>query len=242
MKRELLIMRIVLAIILLQGGSVLLFSQQPVTGKITDEKNAPLPGVSVQVKNTTRGTFSDADGKFTINALPADTLAVSMIGMVNQSVPVGGRSEIDIQLITATTQLDNVVVVGYGTQRVRDLTAPITSVAGEDLSRQLTSNVMQALQGQVAGVQIINSGIPGAGSTVRIRGVGSIGNYANPLYVVDGVFVDNIDFLSPGDIEDVTILKDASAAAIYGVRAANGVAGSFSPSAPSALPTPASSL
>jgi TonB-linked SusC/RagA family outer membrane protein len=223
MKSELRIIRISLVIILLQANLIMLFSQQPVTGKITDDKNEPLPGASIQVKNTTRGTFSDAEGNFTINASPNDTLTISMIGMVNQSVGVGGRSNINIKLVTATTQLDNVVVVGYGTQRVRDLTAPITSVAGEDLSRQLSSNVMQALQGQVAGVQIINSGAPGSGSTVRIRGVGSIGNYANPLYVVDGVFVDNIDFLSPGDIEDITILKDASAAAIYGVRAANGV-------------------
>ncbi|HEX2970415.1 MAG TPA: TonB-dependent receptor [Bacteroidales bacterium] len=197
--------------------------QQSVSGTITDESRTALPGASVQVKNTSRGTFSDPDGKFAIAASGNDTLVFSMVGMVTQIIPVSGRAVIDVRLLTATTQLQDVVIVGYGTQRVKDLTAPITSVSGENLTKQLTSNVVQALQGQVAGVQIINSGVPGGGSTVRIRGVGSIGDYANPLFVVDGVFTDNIDFLSSGDIEDVTILKDASAAAIYGVRAANGV-------------------
>lgn len=200
-----------------------LYSQQSITGNVTDDKDAPLPGVSVSVKNTMKGTFSDMDGKYTVAAAPADTLVFSMIGMSSHTIPVNGRTTIDIKMFTRTTQLEDVVIVGYGTQRVKDLTAPIISVKGEDLTRQLTSNVMQALQGQVAGVQIINSGVPGSGATVKIRGVGSIGDYANPLYVVDGVFVDNIDFLSSGDIEDLTILKDASAAAIYGVRAANGV-------------------
>ena len=200
-----------------------LYSQQSVTGNVTDDKDAPLPGVSVSVKNTMKGTFSDMDGKYTVAAAPADTLVFSMIGMSSHTIPVNGRTTIDIKMFTRATQLEDVVIVGYGTQRVKDLTAPIISVKGEDLTRQLTSNVMQALQGKVAGVQIINSGVPGSGATVKIRGVGSIGDYANPLYVVDGVFVDNIDFLSSGDIEDLTILKDASAAAIYGVRAANGV-------------------
>lgn len=200
-----------------------LSAQLTVTGTVTDENKAPLPGVSIQIKNTTRGTFSDLEGNFTISASENDSIVFSMVGMVSQTIGVAGRSNVNVRLLTATTQLDDVVIVGYGTQRVRDLTAPIASVSGEDLTRQLTSNVVQALQGQVAGVQIINSGVPGGGSTVKIRGVGSIGDYANPLYVVDGVFTDNIDFLSSGDIEDVTILKDASAAAIYGVRAANGV-------------------
>jgi TonB-dependent SusC/RagA subfamily outer membrane receptor len=120
-------------------------------------------------------------------------------------------------------QLDEVVVIGYGSAKSKDLTAPIVSVKGNELAKQVASNPMQALQGKVAGVQIINSGKPGGESTVKIRGVGSIGDYAKPLYVVDGVFVDNIDFLSSNDIESLTVLKDASAAAIYGVRAANGV-------------------
>jgi TonB-linked SusC/RagA family outer membrane protein len=146
-----------------------------------------------------------------------------MVGTTTQRIRVGSQTVINVKLLTEATALSEVVVIGYGTQKVKDLTAPIVSVKGDDLNKQLTSNAMQALQGKVAGVQIINTGVPGAGSSVKIRGVGSIGDYANPLYVVDGVFVDNIDFLSAGDIEDLTILKDASAAAIYGVRAANGV-------------------
>ena len=200
-----------------------LYAQQVIKGKVLDDTKVPLPGVSIQVKNTLRGTFTENDGNFSISADPNDTLIFSMIGMITQVVPVGSRTSIDIKLITETTALNEVVVVGYGSQRVKDLTAPIVSVKGDELSKQITSNPMQALQGKVAGVQIINSGIPGGGSSVKIRGVGSIGDYANPLYVVDGVFVDNIDFLSSGDIEDLTVLKDASAAAIYGVRAANGV-------------------
>jgi TonB-linked SusC/RagA family outer membrane protein len=198
-------------------------AQQLIKGKVMDDTNIPLPGVSIQVKNTLRGTFTDMNGSYSISASPNDTLVFSMVGMISQKTEVGNRTTIDIKLLMSEIGLQEVVVIGYGTQRVKDLTAPIVSLKGEDLTKQITSNAMQALQGKVAGVQIINSGIPGGGSSVKIRGVGSIGDYANPLYVVDGVFVDNIDFLGAGDIEDLTVLKDASAAAIYGVRAANGV-------------------
>lgn len=200
-----------------------LSAQQIITGKIVDESNLTLPGVSIQVKNTLRGTFSDVEGRYSISAEPADSLVFSMVGMEPQTVFVGNRTSIDIKLRTLETQLPELIVIGYGSQRIKDLTAPIVSMKGEELARQVSSNAMQALQGKVAGVQIINSGIPGGGSTVKIRGVGSIGDFAHPLYIVDGVFVENIDFLSSGDIEDLTVLKDASASAIYGVRAANGV-------------------
>jgi TonB-linked SusC/RagA family outer membrane protein len=202
---------------------VQLNAQQVIKGKVTDDMKASLPGVSIQVKNTLRGTFTDLDGNYVISASPNDTLVFSMVGMTTQRVQVGSRTAIDIKMMTEATALQEVVVIGYGTQKVKDLTAPIVTVKGEELNKQMTSNAMQALQGKVAGVQIINTGVPGAGSSVKIRGVGSIGDYANPLYVVDGVFVENIDFLSAGDIEDLTVLKDASASAIYGVRAANGV-------------------
>lgn len=211
-------------------------AQVTVTGRVTDEQQIPQPGVTIQVKNTLRGTITDGDGNYSINVQPSDTLVFSMIGMTTQVIPVGEQTQINITLAVETTALDEVVVVGYGTQRVRDLTAPVVTVKGSDLARQVTPNAMQALQGKVPGVQIINTGVPGSGPTVKIRGVGSIGDYANPLYVVDGVFVDNIDFLGASDIEDITVLKDASAAAIYGVRAANGVIlvttkkGSFQPS------------
>ncbi len=198
-------------------------AQTTISGKIIDDQNITLPGVSVLVKNTFKGTMSDSDGKYSISALSSDTLVFSMVGMVTREIPVGNKTVIDIMLATATTLMDEVVVIGYGTQRAKDLTAPIVTVKGEELTRQVTSNAMQAMQGKVAGVQIISSGVPGAGPSVKIRGVGSIGDFANPLYVVDGVFVDNIDFLGAGDIQELTVLKDASASAIYGVRAANGV-------------------
>ena len=200
-----------------------LMAQVTLRGTITDDQNLPLPGVSVVVKNSFNGTMSDIDGTYSINTLPTDTLVFSMIGMITREIVVGASRVLDLKLVTETTFIDEVVVIGYGTQRAKDLTAPIVTVKGEDLARQVTSNAMQAMQGKVAGVHIIASGVPGAGPTVKIRGVGSIGDFARPLYVVDGVFVDNIDFLGAGDIQDLTVLKDASAAAIYGVRAANGV-------------------
>lgn len=198
-------------------------SQTEVKGTVVDDQNLPLPGVSVLVKNTFKGTMTDVDGTYSLSVMPSDTLLFSMVGMINQSIYVGDRTVIDVKLNTETTLMDEVVVIGYGTQRAKDLTAPIVTVKGEDLTRQVTSNAMQAMQGKVAGLQIISSGVPGSGPSVKIRGVGSIGDFARPLYVVDGVFVDNIDFLGSGDIEDLTVLKDASASAIYGVRAANGV-------------------
>ena len=200
-----------------------LSAQVNLSGRVVDDQLIAQPGVTVQVKNTLRGTITDADGKYSISVQPADTVVFSMIGMASQMFPVGNQTEINVTLSVTATMMDEVVVVGYGTQRVRDLTAPVVTVKGAELSRQVTANAMQALQGRVPGLQIINSGVPGSSPSVKIRGVGSIGDYADPLYVVDGVFVDNIDFLGAGDIEDVTVLKDASAAAIYGVRAANGV-------------------
>ncbi|HEX2394332.1 MAG TPA: TonB-dependent receptor [Bacteroidales bacterium] len=212
------------------------YGQVTVSGRVVDDQQIAQPGVTVQVKNTLRGTITDGDGNYSLTVQPSDTLIFSMVGMATQVVPVNNQSQINITLAVEMTTLDEVVVVGYGTQRVKDLTAPVVTVKGSDLARQVTPNAMQALQGKVPGLQIINTGVPGSGPTVKIRGVGSIGDYANPLYVVDGVFVDNIDFLGASDIEDITVLKDASAAAIYGVRAANGVIlvttrkGSFKPS------------
>lgn len=200
-----------------------LLGQVQIKGHVTDDQNLSLPGVTIQIKNTLRGTITDNDGNYLLNTQPTDTLVFSMVGMTTQQIPVGNQTEINVTLLTETTMMDEVVVVGYGTQRVKDLTAPVVTIKAEELSRQATSNAMQALQGKVPGLQIINSGVPGSSANVKIRGVGSIGDYANPLYVVDGVFTDNIDFLGAGDIEDITVLKDASAAAIYGVRAANGV-------------------
>jgi TonB-linked SusC/RagA family outer membrane protein len=194
------------------------------TGRVVDsESDEPLIGASIMVKGTTNATASDADGNFSISAPSEAILVVTYVGYIRQEVPAKNGGSLKIRLQPNSQLLGNVVVIGYGTQKSKDLTAPIASIKGAELNKQITANPMSALQGKMSGVQVINSGVPGAGPTVKIRGLGSIGDYANPLYIVDGVFVDNIDFLSSGDIEDLTVLKDASAAAIYGVRAANGV-------------------
>jgi TonB-linked SusC/RagA family outer membrane protein len=194
------------------------------TGSILDsDSKEPLPGASIMQKGTTNATITNENGVFSLSAPVGATLVVTYLGYIGVEFPVVNENSLKIQLKPNSKMLENVVVIGYGTQKVKDMTAPISSVKGSDLAKQISANPMSALQGKMSGVQIINSGAPGAGPTVKIRGVGSIGDYANPLYIVDGVFVNNIDFLSSGDIEDLTVLKDASAAAIYGVRAANGV-------------------
>ncbi|MBI9066691.1 MAG: TonB-dependent receptor [Salinivirgaceae bacterium] len=194
-----------------------------IKGSVTDEQKNPLPGVTIHIKGTTEGAITDFDGNFTMNVPKDGVLIFSMVGMESKELPILNQNPVIVILAEDVTQLGEVVVIGYGTMKSKDLTSPIVSIKGDELSKQVASNPMQALQGKVAGVQIINSGKPGGESTVKIRGVGSIGDYAKPLYVVDGVFVDNIDFLSSNDIESLTVLKDASSAAIYGVRAANGV-------------------
>lgn len=213
----------ILALVFLSFLPLALLSQVTVKGIVTDETNETLPGVAVIVQGTTRGTSTDLNGSYSIEVRPEEALVFSMIGLVSQTHIVGQRTSINVVLMSEATAIDEVVVVGYGSQKAKDLTAPIVKVKGEDLALQSTANAMQAMQGKAAGVQIINSGVPGRGPSVKIRGIGSIGDYANPLFIVDGVFVDNVDFLSSSDIEDLVVLKDASAAAIYGVRAANGV-------------------
>src|SRR5690606_31516832 len=148
-------------------------------------------------------------------------LVFSSVGFVTEEVAVESQSVINVTMTPDVTTLGEIVVVGYGTQRERDLTSAISTVKSEELAKTPTSQAMQALQGRVPGVQIVSSGAPGSAPTVRVRGVGSLIGSAAPLYVVDGMFFDNIDFLNTNDIETISVLKDASAAAIYGVRAAN---------------------
>lgn len=193
-------------------------------GRVLDSATSePLVGATVVELGTYNAVLTDTDGSFTITTASDAVLNFSYLMYKEQNIPVRGGQELRVLLEADLNQIEETVVVGYGTQRAKDLTAPIASVRGSELSKQISANPMSALQGMVSGVQIVQSGTPGTGPTVKVRGVGSIGDYANPLYVVDGVFVDNIDFLSNGDIESLTVLKDASAAAIYGVRAANGV-------------------
>ena len=198
------------------------FGQYKVQGVVEDALG-PVIGATVMEVGTTNGVSTGIDGDFVLTVSGADAkVEVSCIGYASQVFPASAVPA-KILLGEDSTFLDEVVVVGYGTQKAKDLTAPITNVKGEELAKQVAANPMSALQGMVSGVQITQSGAPGAGPSVKIRGVGSIGDYANPLYIVDGAFMDNIDFLSASDIESLTVLKDASAAAIYGVRAANGV-------------------
>ena len=198
-------------------------AQQIITGKVVDSKNQPLPGATIQIKGTDRGTFADVNGKFSILASPTDSLIVSMVGMNTQHIAVDSKTTFDITLTTELTALAPVVVVGYGTQKKIDVTSAITQVEGSVIKRQPAVNPISSLQGQVAGVQITNSGSPGASPQITIRGVGTVYGNANPLYVVDGVWYNDISFLNPDNIATINILKDAASESIYGIRAANGV-------------------
>lgn len=193
-----------------------------VTGTVKDSQSQiGLPGVTISKPNG-EGVQTDAAGRFSVDVSATESLTFRFIGYTPQTVVVGEEETLDILLISEDQALEEVVVIGYGTANKNDLTAPVTDVNIEDLTKRTTANPMQALQGSVSGVQVVTSGAPGSSPTVRIRGVGSLNN-ENPLYVVDGMFMDNIDFLNSNDIENMSILKDASGAAIYGVRAANGV-------------------
>ena len=199
-------------------------AQNLVSGRVTDSANNPLSGVSVQVKNSKTGTVTGADGSYKISVPANGALVFSSIGYASKEESAGSRTEINISLTSSgASQLNDVVVVGYGTQRRRDLTGSVVSVQGAELAKQPIVSPLQALQGKVAGVQIISSGQPNSLPTVRVRGTGSMLAGANPLYVVDGIITDDIRNINSADIVSVDVLKDASATAIYGMRAANGV-------------------
>ena len=195
-----------------------------VSGQIVDQDGQPLIGATVKVKNAKLGVVTDFDGNFTIDVASDGVLVVSYVGYKDREVAVRGRAALgQIQLEDDSNMLEQVVVVGYGTQKKADLTGSVSIVNAEELKRVSNSNISSMLEGKVAGVQITSDGQPGADPTVRIRGVGSFGSTA-PLYVVDGVPVGTtIRDFSPNDIETIQVLKDASAGAIYGSRAANGV-------------------
>lgn len=202
------------------------FAQQTVTGTVVDaETGETLPGVNIRVKDSdTRGTVSDFDGNFTLTLEPGEEILVfSYVGYTAQEVSIDGREELFVELQRSVGELDELVVIGYGSVRKRDVTGAIGQVSAEDIGKITSLNAEQSLQGKVSGVQITTtSGAPGAGAAVRIRGVGTFNN-SSPIYVVDGVIIDDISFLNPSDIQSMEVLKDASATAIYGSRGANGV-------------------
>ncbi len=216
---------VIVPAVLLCGTSPVLAQQQRVTGTVTAAAGGqPLPGVQVSVKGTAVGTLTSGDGRYALTApSPQDTLVFTSIGYAQQEVGIDGRSVVDATLVEQAVPLQQIVVTGYGTQRKRDVTGAISSIQGEKVSRVPTTSVTKALQGQVAGVQVTPaSGEPGSEAVVRIRGTGTLNN-ASPLYVVDGMLLDDISFLSPNDVASIEVLKDASATAIYGSRGANGV-------------------
>lgn len=206
---------------------------QSISGTVKDEEGIPLPGATILVKGTTNGTVTDLEGKFSIDVNENAILQISYVGYILQEVPVAGKSVFDIQLKPDATQLDELVVIGYGTQKRSDVTGAIGSVKSENFNRGVITNPVDLLQGKVAGVNITStSGEPGANQNVIIRGIGSLRSGTQPLYVLDGFLLDNtstgissnpLTFLNPNDIESIDVLKDASATALYGSRASNGV-------------------
>lgn len=198
--------------------------QQQIKGKVLDAAGKPISGVSIAVKGTSKGTQSDASGNFSVDAKSGDVLVVSSVGYKAKEVTVSGGT-VSIQLEDEQSQLDEVVVVGYGTMRKSDVTGSIAMVKGADLIKDQSFSPLDALRGKASGVNIFsNSSQPGAyANRVVIRGVATINSSSNPLYVVDGVVMEDFQLLNPNDIESIEVLKDASSAAIYGARGANGV-------------------
>ncbi len=194
-----------------------------VTGQVIDDRGLPLAGVSVMVKGTTTGTTTDANGNFTISVPNTNAVLVfSFVGYNEQEYSLDGQTKITVAMTTSQQVMDQVVVIGYGTAAKRDLTGSITKIEGREVADKPNVNPVASLQGKVAGLSVVPYGTPGKAPDIRIRGTNSIGSI-RPLYVVDGIFNDNIDFINPNDIESIEILKDPSSLAIFGVRGANGV-------------------
>jgi len=215
----------ILLLYCLIGMSAIAIGQQTIQGEVLDKKtNEPIIGATILIKGTNDGTITEVDGSFEL-AVPTgfDTLMISYIGYVTQTIPIQGRSRIDITLGEDEKILQEVVVVGYGTQRKVDVTGSTASIKGEELSKQPVLTATQALQGKVAGVQIINNGKPGSSPIIRVRGISTAIAGTATLFVVDGVLTDDISNINTSDIVSMDILKDASSTAIYGARGANGV-------------------
>ncbi|MGZ3845776.1 MAG: TonB-dependent receptor [Flavisolibacter sp.] len=193
-----------------------------VSGRIISSEGNPVGGASVVVKGTRIGTTTDNDGNFSVSVPENATLVISSVGFETQEIAVNGRSSINVTLQTSTRAVDAVVVIGYGTASKRDLTGSIVKISGKEIADKPNSNPVASLQGKVAGLYIVNNGTPGQEPDIRIRGTVSIGQ-VHPLYVVDGILQDNINYLNPNDIESMEVLKDPSSLAIFGVRGATGV-------------------
>ncbi|GAA4377495.1 TonB-dependent receptor [Hymenobacter koreensis] len=194
-----------------------------VSGRVVDEKGQGLPGVGILVKGTTIGTSTNAEGQYTLNVPEGSILSFNFLGYLQQEIAVGSSSVINVTLVEDVQRLSEVMVVGYLTQDRQNVTSAVSSLDVRESAKTPVPNLAQAIQGRVAGVQVESAGNPGAVPNILIRGVGTIGSGSNPLYVIDGLWTDNIRDLSPADIESTTVLKDASSTAVYGSRGANGV-------------------
>lgn len=197
--------------------------QQAKTVTVTDVSGEPIIGANIRIKGTTTGTITDIDGNFSIEAEPQSVIEVSYIGYLTQETVINNQKSIRFLLKEDTKTLDEVVVIGYGVQKKADLTGSVANINTEKLNTQSNANIGQALQGKIAGVDIVSQGgAPGSGTRIMVRGIGTLNN-ASPLYIVDGMYMNSIDHINPNDIASIDVLKDASSAAIYGSRAANGV-------------------
>ncbi len=198
-----------------------------VRGKITDERGEALPGVNIILKDTRRGTTSTADGSFELTIPDGEnhTLIFSFVGYLSQEVEVGTRNVVEVDLKEDEKSLEEVVVVGYGTQQKKDLTGAVSMIQGEEIAARKTTQISQALQGAIPGVMVTrNNNAPGSTAQIRVRGITTITDAgANPLIILDGVPIDDINYINPNDVESISVLKDAASASIYGARAAAGV-------------------
>ena len=216
--------RVVLALPMLLLSAGVFAQAHDVKGKVLDEEQMPIPGANVIVKGTTNGTITAGNGEFLMKAADGDVLQISYMGYVTEEVTVAGEGPYNVSMAPDLVGLEEVVVVGYGVQKKSDVTGAIASVKAEDLERRSSTSAVQAMQGKAAGVTILNSSAaPGAGSDIRVRGYSSNSGNISPLLIVDGLKVENIQYLDPSMIESMEILKDAASAAIYGAEAGNGV-------------------
>jgi TonB-dependent SusC/RagA subfamily outer membrane receptor len=210
-----------------------LLQQQKIGGTVTDVKGAPVPGANVVVTGTVLGTMTDLSGKYTIE-IPqgAKSLTFSFIGMKSQEIIIGASTQINVTLVESAVGLEEVVVIGYGTMKKRDVSTAIFSVSSDNLKDKPVSNFAQAITGNMAGVRITTTNAaPGGGSQISIRGIGSINAATSPLFVIDGFplkdgfdkYENPLNSINPADIESIEVLKDASSSAIYGTQASNGV-------------------
>ncbi|MFL5772035.1 MAG: TonB-dependent receptor [Flavisolibacter sp.] len=206
-----------------ENGTAIEVADIRITGRVTGSGGEGLQGVSVTVKGTNIGTSTDANGNYSITAPDGSTtLVFSYVGYQSQEISINGRNDISLSLTASKNTMDEIVVIGYGTASKRDLTGSIVKISGKEVADKPNSNPISSLQGKVAGLSVVNSAHPGQEPDIRIRGTVSIGQ-VHPLYVVDGIFQDNINYLNPNDIESIEILKDPSSLAIFGVRGATGV-------------------